>query len=49
MEKISYANINLKAVVALLISDRLDFRKKKITKYEEAYYTVIKGLFTRKA
>lgn len=32
-----------KAVVALLISDKLGFREKKITGYIEGHYIMIKG------
>ena len=44
MEKIFHANGNQKkAGVAILISDKIDFKMKTITRDREGHYTVIKG------
>ena len=43
-KKISYANGNQKkAGVAILISDKIDFKTKTITTYKEGHYIMIKG------
>ena len=44
MEKIFHANGNQKkAGVAILISDKIDFKIKTITTDKEGYYIMIKG------
>ena len=44
-KKIFHANENeKKAWVAILISDKIDFKTKIVTKYKEGHYTIIKGL-----
>ena len=44
MEKIIHANGNQKKVgVAILISDKIDFKAKSITKDKEGHYIMIKG------
>lgn len=48
-EKICLANINQrKAGVGILISDKADFRAKKITKDREGHYVVIRANLTRR-
>ena len=43
-KNISYANgKQKKAVVAILISDKIDLKIKKITRDKEGHYTMIKG------
>ena len=45
MEKGNHANINQKkATVAILISDKADFRARKVIRDKEEYYIVIKEL-----
>ena len=43
-KKIFHANGNLKkAGVAILISDKIDFKIKTITRHKEGHYKMIKG------
>ena len=42
-KKIFHANGNQKAGVAILISDKIDFKIKTITRDKEGHYTIIKG------
>ena len=42
-KKIFHANGNQKAGVATLISDKIDFKTKTITRYREGHYIMIKG------
>ena len=43
-KKIIYANVNQKkAGVAILISDKIDFKIKTITRDKEGHYIMIKG------
>ena len=44
MEKISHANGNKKAVVAILVSDKIDFKTKVIARYKEGHYIILKGV-----
>lgn len=43
--KICHSNSNQKAGEPLLLSDRLDFRAKRIFRRKKTYYIVIKGSF----
>ena len=44
MEKVFHANGNdKKAGVAMLISDKIDFKTKAIKKYKEGHYIMVKG------
>ena len=42
-KKVFHANGNKKAGVTILISDKIDFKTKTVTRDKEGYYTVIKG------
>lgn len=43
MEKIFYANSNQKrAGVAILLSDKIDYKSKKVTRDKKGYYRLIK-------
>ena len=48
-KKIFHANGNKKAVVAILISDKIDFKTKSITKEKEGHYIMIKRAIKEEA
>ena len=48
-KKIFHANGNQKkAEVAILISDKIDFKIKTVTRYKEGHYIIIKGSIQEK-
>lgn len=46
-EKVFYANGNKKVRVAILISDKIDFKPKAVTMYNQEHFIIIKGLIQR--